>query len=200
MFFFSQLEKNPKPLRDNNSIRLVEEYHTIVVFATPKEMVDLDIGYTLDQFPYDDEMDQYFPFDLGTLCQEIRCTTIGINSGEPIAYPIPNSYCEVNLVININGRYYKLNEGEWDVKNFTFAMTPTVQLRVFQRLLNQKQITMDDLAAADIDTNIYKQLMLNEKMSELMYRKKMATVLVWLERQRDNPVLRSKVEYYMENC
>ena len=200
-FLDRQFRKNPKPLREETCQEFISKYHTIIVFATPQEIVDLDIGYTLDQFPYDEEeLNQYFPYDLGTLCQEIRYTTIGVVEGEEISYPIPESMCEVNVVINVNGRYCKLNKGEWSGKNLMYPMTPSTQIRVFQRLLNQKQITMHDLEAADIDTNVYKKLMLNEKMGELLYRKKMAMILSWLDRQKEDPILQGKIDHFMKYC
>lgn len=199
-FLDRQFKRNPRPFREENGQELIHQYHTIVVFATPQEILDLDIGYTSEQFPDEYELDQYLPWDIPSLCQEIRFTTIGVDRGEELKYPIPNSMCEVNVVIKINDKYCKLNEGEWSARNFIHVMTPATQIRVFQRLLNQKLITMHDLEAADIDTEVYKRLLLNEAAGEQLYRKKMARLMIWLDRQRDDPILKRKVDYYMQCC
>ena len=167
-----------------------------IVFTKPQNIIDLDIGYTEENFRGDD-LNTPYPFSVDELCSEIKHTTIGVEAGREIEFSVPNSQCKVYMVININGIYCKLNTNEWDERWNYGNLKPSEQLALFQRLLNQQQITFQDLEAADIDTWVYKRLCLNEEMGQQLYEEKMNKVMSWIQEQQVNPELNAKYTSFM---
>lgn len=147
-------------LYDKNS-RYNSIDNTNIVFLTPNQVKDMDIGFDMSMFK-PDEYDTLFPFLADTLKEMIKETTLGDKNGSEIQFIVENSDCRVFMCIEINGKLYKLQSEEWDVTNNFHGLPCNTQIKLFQRLIAERKITLDDLAAEDIDTEVYKKLVIND--------------------------------------
>lgn len=69
-----------------------------IVFLTPKQVFDLDIGFDTSVFK-PDELDDLFPFLVDTLENMVRETTLGDVNGSEIALPVENGDCKVFVCV-----------------------------------------------------------------------------------------------------
>ena len=155
------------------------------VIATVQELVDLNIGYTEESMKAAGlYLDEYQPWPTVELIKYISSITVGVDDDEEMMYPVDKSDCVVNVVIQINGKYYKLNANEWTrAIALTGKLKIADQFPIYRRLLYQKQLTLQDLAAADIDNNLYLQLCKSEETPDEMWTVRMNTLQKWVERQ-----------------
>ena len=93
--------------------------------------------------------DDLFPFLVDSLKEMVKETTVGATNGSDIRFPVDDSDCGVYLCININGKFCKLQSEEWDITNNFKGLPPHIQIKLFQRLISEGQITLDDLAIAE---------------------------------------------------
>lgn len=160
-----------------------------VVFVHPQWLVDLNVGYSAEKFEHMGfDLDSYAPFDILGIYYDIRDNTVGAG-GYPIDFPVPGSDCSVNFVININGKYCRLNYGEWNLDNNYMNLELASQVKIFQRLLNEGQITFHDLEAAKINTDVYKRLVLNDEMGRDLFDDKVSQLKRWVNQQQNDPML-----------
>lgn len=150
-----------------NSVREDE-----IIFLTPKQLIDLDVGFPIQENFQKSEYDTQFPILLGTLKEMVKESTIGAVNGSDIVIPVENSECKVYICISINGKLCKLQSEEWDICNNLKGLPVERQIKVFQRLIMEKQITLEDLAHEDIDNSVYKALVVNELEGALIYQQK----------------------------
>ena len=173
---------------------LSEELHMEYVALRPIDMIKLGIG-TKDQFKDTPlEMDGWQIWGLNDMQVDLYRNTVGpAPVDKEFCMPLARSKCKMYAMVEINGKYFKLNSSEM-VKHMLFMRDdfPTVlQIPVFQRLLKGKQITLEDLAAADIDNTIYKQLMINQELGEQAYLNKLNELRVYAitgEENEDIPI------------
>lgn len=185
---------NPARMLTQDDLQLSNHTGIIVVFATPQEIIDLDIG--LDEMDFNGmDVDEMVPMSVDELSMYARASIYGATNHTEVELSVPNSMCAVNFVICINGKYCKLNTNEWNLRDNFHNMRPATQLILYQRLIMEKQVTLNDIAAADVDVSVYKRLCLNEEIGDQMYREKIARIGTWIERQQADPALMKK--YYM---
>ena len=55
------------------------------------------------------------------------------------------------------------------------------QVKTFQRLINERRITLDDLALADINLGVYKQLYANEVAGDDMFGDFLLKMATWIK-------------------
>lgn len=132
-----------------------------IIFLTPNQVRELDIGFDISQFK-PDEMDDLFPFLVDSIKEMIKETTVGAVNGSEIKFPVGDSDCGVYFCVSINGKLCKLQSEEWDITNNFRGLPPHIQIKLFQRLIAEGQVTLDDLATADIDNTVYKKLVAND--------------------------------------
>ena len=156
-----------KTMKNNNSFlfdpksRYNDIDNTEIVFLTPKQIKKLDIGVDTSIFREDEE-DDLFPFLLDSLKEMVKESTMGEDNGSTIAIKVEGSECRAYIVLDINGKMCKLQTEEWDILNNLKGLPIHKQTKVFQRLISQGEITLNDLAAVDIDTEVYKKLVVND--------------------------------------
>lgn len=172
--------------------------NTNIIFLTPNQVFDLDIGFDKKVFK-EDEYDDLFPFLVDTLKEMIKETTIGDINGSEIECPVENTDCKVFICIEINGKLCKLQSEEWDITNNLRGLPCHIQIKVFQRLITEGQITLDDLAAEDIDNNVYKKLVLNDISGVQLCRDKIAQIDKILEEQSKNKEMMKRKERVISN-
>lgn len=164
--------------------------NTNIIFLTPNQVGELDIGFDMKSFK-DDEKDDLFPFLVDSIKEMIRETTIGAQNGSIIEFPTDT--CKVYICIEINGKLCKLQREEWDITNNFRGLPFTSQVKLFQRLLIEHQITLDDLAAADIDDGVYRKLVANDIDGIGAYTEKIHKIDRILEKQnKDKAMIRRK--------
>lgn len=167
---------------------------TKVVFLTPNHLIDLDIGFPIEENFKPDEYDSQFPLLLDTLKEMVKETTIGDINGSEIQFPIENSQCVAFICISVNGKLCKLQREEWDMTNNFHGIPIHSQVKVFQRLISEGQITLQDLAAADIDNEVYKKLVVNDLTGVQSCRSKIENLeKIWKE-QSKNPDFQRKLQ------
>ena len=167
-----------------------------VVFAMPGEVVSLNIGYM--DYDFDVEMDRYMPFSVNELYNSIMATTIGTPCGVELKVEVPYSLCDVYFVIKIGDKYCKLNTDEWNVYHSYANLEPPAQIKLFQRLLCQGQITLDDLKNAKIHEYVMERLILNSEHGEELMQEKLEVVRSWAVRQQKNSKLRTMYNNFVE--
>lgn len=178
-------------LYDENS-RYNNIDNTKIVFLTPKQVFDLDIGFDTSMFK-PDEYDDLFPFLVDTLENMVRETTLGDVNGSDVSLPVENGDCKVFVCIEINGKLCKLQSEEWDVTNNFRGLPTWAQIKTFQRLLMEKQITLEDLAAEDIDNGVYKKLVVNDLNGAQLCKEKIEKIReIYDEQCKDKSMVRKK--------
>lgn len=166
--------------------------NTKIVFLTPNQLLDLDIGFPIETTFKPDEYHQKFPILLDTLKEMVKETTLGEINGSEIAFPIKNSNCKAFICISINGKLCKLQTEEWDITNNLRGMPINIQTKAFQRLISERQITLEDLAAEDIDDSVYKKLVVNELVGAQVCKDKIEQLNKIWEEQKENTQLSKK--------
>ena len=145
------------------------------VIMTPRQLIDLNIGFPKDAYPEEDwDMPILWRYD--DLIEMVRETTLGTHNGSDIALPVENANCTACICLDINGKLCKLHVEEWNMHTPFNGLPVDKQVRVFQRLLSEGQINMDDLAVADIDNNVYKKLTINEVAGSEEFMEKVAVI------------------------
>lgn len=172
--------------------------NTKIVFLTPSQVIELDIGFD-DNIFKEDEYDDLFPFLVDTLENMVRETTLGDTNGSEIAMPVENSNSHVFVCIEINGKLCKLQSEEWEITNNLRGLPKWVQIKTFQRLITEKQITLDDLAAEDIDNDVYKKLVVNETIGVQLCQEKIEKIHRIYEEQCKDKALVKKKEHIINN-
>ena len=169
-----------------------------IVFFTPKQVEEMDIGLDMSQFS-SSEMNTLFPFLADTLKEMVKETTIGEKNGDTIKLPVENGDCVAFICVEINGKLCKLQTEEWDVYNNLKGMPINVQVKVFQRLLSEGQITLDDLAAEDIDNSVYKKLVLNDIRGVQLCQEKIALIDKAVKEQKKDKEMTKRREKVINN-
>lgn len=182
----------------NSNSRYSDVDNKKIVFLTPKQVFDLDIGFDTSVFK-PDELDDLFPFLVDTLENMVRETTLGDVNGSEIALPVENGDCKVFVCIEINGKLCKLQGEEWDVTNNFHGLPVFTQIKTFQRLLMEKQITLDDLAAEDIDNEVYKKLVVNDINGAQLCKEKIEKIREIYEKQCKDKTMTRKRERIINN-
>lgn len=166
--------------------------NTKIVFLTPQQIFDLDIGFNTSMFKSEEYQD-LFPFLVDTLENMVRETTIGETNGSEIAFSTENGDCKVYICVEINGKLCKLQREEWEITNNLRGLPLWVQVKTFQRLLREKQITLDDLAAEDIDNDVYKKLVVNDLSGAELCEEKIRKIhQIYAEQCNDKVMVRKK--------
>lgn len=165
-----------------------------IVYMTPKELDELGIGVNTKAMFSGDEEDDRFPILLNDLKRLTRESIYGTENKTSLSFPIEGSDSCAFICVEINGKLCKLNETEWDIQSgnrFRPALPLNLQSKIFQRLILEGQITLADLAADDIDTTVYKSLVLNELDGDTRYRQKIDQLdRLWTEQQEDETIVR----------
>ena len=157
-----------------------------IVFLTPSQLKDLNIGFPLKGAFKEDEFSDTFPFILSELKSIAKENIIGKNNGSEISISVENSCCKAFICISVNGKLCKLQSEEWMINNNFHGLPVETQVKVFQRLISQGQITLDDLATEDIDDSVYKQLVVNDLCGEELYQEKIKELDKIWEEQKNN--------------
>lgn len=159
-----------------------------IVFLTPNQVKDFDIGLDLSTFR-SDELDDLFPFVVDTLKEMVKETTLGDMNGSEIEYIVENSDCKAYLCIEVNGKLCKLQSEECSGK----SIPTSLQIKIFQRLLSEGQITLDDVACEDIDNEVYKKLVVNEISGVQVCKQKLDKIdSIVKEQQKDKSMTNRK--------
>lgn len=172
--------------------------NTKIIFLTPQQVFDLDIGFDNLMFK-SDEYNDLFPFLVDTLENMVRETTIGDTNGSEIMFPTENSDCRVYVCIEINGKLCKLQTEEWDVTNNLRGLPVNIQVKTFQRLIAEGQITLEDLAAEDIDNGVYKRLVVNELNGVQLCKNKIDKIREIYEKQCKDKAMVKRKERIINN-
>ena len=151
-----------------------------LVFTTPKAVYDLHIG--LDLWGYQNNADVVQPFVVDGLVEMATEYILGSDhNGHYLRFPVEGANCFVTICLEINGKLCKLQSEELRPADF-FKLPIKNQVKTFQRLLNEKRITMEDLCNADIDLGVYKQLCINESESYEIYENVICTIARWIKK------------------
>ena len=157
-----------------------------IIFLTPNQLLDIDIGFPVETTFKPEEYNEQFPIMLDTLKEMVRETTLGCVNCSDIEIPVENSNCNVFICISINGKLCKLQNEEWSITDNLHGMPLNTQIKVFQRLISEGQITLEDLAAEDIDTSVYKKLVINELNGAIICKEKIDHLdKIWKEQKED---------------
>ena len=169
-----------------------------IIFLTPNQVRELDICFDLSHFKQD-EFDDLFPFLVDSLKEMVKETTVGATNGSDIRFSVGDSECGVYLCISINGKLCKLQSEEWDITNNFKGLPPHTQIKLFQRLISEGQITLDDLATADIDNTVYKKLVANDLDGVSACTRKIQQLDKILEEQSKNKAMIRRKERVIES-
>lgn len=154
------------------------------VFVTPKQVAALNIGLNLSD--YTGCEDDVQPFVVDSLVEMAREHILGAKNGGLYRFPVEKASCCVTLCLDINGKLCRLQCEELEWPNPFHGLPLSTQVKTFQRLLNEKQITLDDLAAADIDLEVYKQLCINDAEGEEIWQRTLMQIAKWVMEQKDS--------------
>ena len=142
-----------------------------LIWVTPRFLEELDIGWDMSIYTERD-MDTEFPVYLSVLYEMIKETTIGETNGSEVTYPVEGSDLKVYVCVEIRGKLHKLQNEEWDRLGMVKYLPKEVQVKTFQRLIMEHQTTVDELAAEDIDNDVYKKLVVNEMDAPFLRQEK----------------------------
>ena len=162
-----------------------------IIFLTPKQLIELDIGIDPESFEQN-EYDELVPVLVDSIKEMIKETTLGDVNGSDIALPVENSNCKIFLCIEINGKLHRLQTEEYDTCHFNQGLSVSNQIKLFQRLISMNKVTLNDLAAEDIDNNVYKKLVINDLEGVNLFKKKIDIIDSIVKEQQDNLELAEK--------
>lgn len=154
------------------------------VFVTPKQVAALNIGLNLSD--YKGCEDDVQPFVVDSLVEMAREYILGAKTDGPYKFPVENASCYVTLCLDINGKLCRLNRDELEWPSPFRGMPLSNQVKAFQRLLNEKRITLDDLSVADIDLGVYKQLCINDVEGEDIWQRTLTQIAKWIVKQKNS--------------
>ena len=198
-FMANALDNPPYALVDTDSKEFFDEFipEVPVVFVTPKELLLANMGFSPETFRVEGiGLEDWFQVSVADLYFRAKHYILGNTNGVEISLEVPWTDCVVNFVININGKYCKLNTDEWNVFNNFDNLDTVKQVCLYQRLLSQRIITMHDLEVADISNDVYKQLYLNQEMGDSLFAEKLNYIRKWYKRQFKDAKLLKLVERY----
>lgn len=159
------------------------------VFVTPRQLAELNIGLNLAD--YKDCEDDVQPFVVDLIVEMARRHLLGGSSTSPLdsPYRLPvekAATCCVTFCLDINGKLCRLNRSELEWPNPLRGLPVVNQVKTFQRLLNEKRINLDDLAVADIDLEVYKQLCVNDVDGDDIWQRTLIQIAKWIVKQKNS--------------
>lgn len=117
-------------------------------------------------------MDEPHLFNFTYLKERLREQTLGSYNGGDILLPVngvPESRCRISICIEIGKKAFRLQHEEFDiyqipnrVGGFMNGLRVRDQVKVFQRLISEGKITLEDLEKIGIDMDVYKKLVVNQ--------------------------------------
>ena len=118
------------------------------------------------------DMDEPHLLPLPFLKERLREQTLGAYNGGDILLPVngvPESRCRISICIEIGKKAFRLQHEEFDiykipnrVGGFMNGLRVRDQVKVFQRLISEGKITLEDLEKIGIDMDVYKKLVINQ--------------------------------------
>ena len=161
-----------------------------IVFLTPQQVLDMGIKLTPGTDFYPDEINDVFPMVLDSLKDIVRQTYLGNSENPEATIEVENSRCKAYTGIVINGKFCKLQAEELTTP-VGGVISVNEQARIFQRLISEGQIALEDLAVEDIDNSVYKQLVINE-LNGVELCKNLIKQLddVWENQQKDEKLVK----------
>lgn len=176
---FSRIDFH-KVLADNG-VEIPERVKRLkVLLATQKEVEDLEIGWAYFDAPYGGT--DYIVFPVDELYHSALAYTVGVKSGMEVDFLVPWTWTQVYVVIQVGKKYCKLNHSEWNPRDNFNNLRPPVQVRLFQRLLLQGQIEMDDLYEADVSEEVISKIEEHSQNGEKLFAQKLKVFEKWAER------------------
>ena len=149
------------------------------VFTTPNEVLKLDIGFDIE--PYRPGENAKQPFVVDILVEMAREYILGTsNNGHYLRWPVEgvtDANCFVTICLEINSKLCMLQSEEVEKLKLPIKN----QVKTFQRLINERRITLDDLSIADIDLGVYKQLYANEVAGDDMFGDFLLKMATWIK-------------------
>lgn len=164
-----------------------------IIFLTPNQLYGLDIGFPSDVFQQD-ELDDLFPFELQTLENIAYDTFLGTQIESPFLVNLEGGNAKIGVVVQVGSKACFLAQQECPPSILSGCVPPENQVAIFQRLISEGQLTLDDLAAADIDNNVYKQLVINSIYGAGLCQEKIDQLHSWWEEQQNDPKLTKLAE------
>ena len=164
--------------------RYTDVDNNFCVFVTPRQVSDLGIGLPL--IDYKGCEDDVQPFVVDSLVEMAREYILGAKNGKFYRFPVENSSCCVTLCLDINGKLCRLQREELGWPSPFTGLPLSSQVKTFQRLLNEKRIDLSDLAAADVDLEVYKQLCINDTEGEEIWQRTLNQIANWILQQRSS--------------
>ena len=133
---------------------------------------DLDHVHVPTWDEAESDMDEPHLFSLPFLKEKLREQTLGAYNGGNILLPVngvPESRCRISICIEIGKKAFRLQHEEFDiykipnrVGGFMNGLRVRDQVKVFQRLISEGKITLEDLEKIGIDMDVYKKLVVNQ--------------------------------------
>ena len=171
-----------------------------VIFITPQQVIDMNMDYPVEDCYSKELWNKTVPFMYEMLELWARLRFVGGCSGSEIEIElIGDGDISAKVALLINGKVCFLNSSEWDLSNPYENMTKDVQVRTFQRLIAEGQITLEDLEKAGVDTQVYKTLYANTLCGKERYERIKKFIDVTLERQQNDPKMQSRLNTYLRH-
>lgn len=132
------------------------------VFATPLEIREI-LKEGFNYKPFKHCMDVLQPFCIEVLVEIARETMLGTReNGGYLEWRVKGATNVIlAMCVEINGKLFKIQSEEYESDNEYLTNSTLTQTKLFQRLIKEKRITVEDLEVADIDIGVYKQILLN---------------------------------------
>ena len=132
-----------------------------IVFLTPRFLFDLRIGIDKALFPNEEDWDTEYPFSMEEVIKTIEETSWGSDEGQYICLPVEGSSMKVYFCVEVFGKLYKLHRDELAYPDLKEGVPISRQVKLFQRLVYNKELDVDILAMEKMDEKVYKQLIAN---------------------------------------
>lgn len=165
-----------------------------IIFLTPLQLRDLDVGVDMSNF-HEDEFNRIVPIVVDSLKEMVKETTIGEQNGSSVTYSVENSDCKAYLCIEINGILCKVQSEE--VQSGYIPLNN--QVKLFQRLISEGQITLEDVAAEDVDNDVYKKLVVNDLNGAELCRSKLEKIDYWVSEQSKDDLMNKRKEIVIKS-
>lgn len=158
--------------------------YSFCVFVTPRQVQALGIGFDISD--YQGCEDDVQPFVVDALVEMAREHLLGAKNGSCYRFPVEKAACCVTLCLDINGKLCRLQREELDGQNPLRGVPLANQVKMFQRLLSEQRISLDDLAVADVDLGVYKELCVNSTEGEDKWQEVLIKIAKWIVEQKSS--------------
>lgn len=154
-----------------------------VIYVSPRQLEDEGIGVPMGMEGVGP--DEKVPVLVDAIEEQLRHSILGRATSPRLANQ--QEGFEVAVCVKVGDHFYPLEINEVRYKVRIPVLGTREQVMVFQRLIADKGVSLDELADADISNDVYKELTANSIDGNALYQDKVGRLERIYDEQRNDP-------------